>query len=220
MECHGDDNTALPPTVLTHLILIVEASTIIIRASTLQADDPALKVYAQTYFTDFPRARMEIMSNADSSTLRFWCALNLSIAHCGCECFVGSNAADLDDVLTQFVQSEFDNLVQSDSSVRQVAQGLLLKGRLQAPTRQMVRGQLKGGVEHALGSETYHGGCQDEPAVAADGDRASLPQYSKSPCVTSHDQTNTSDGFTGVPIAKSPSITNVIMNMYALSAVV
>ncbi|RHY46111.1 hypothetical protein DYB38_005080 [Aphanomyces astaci] len=156
---------------------------------------------------------MEIMSNADSSTLRFWCALNLSIAQCGCECFVGSNAADLDDVLTQFVQSEFDNLVQSDSSVRQVAQGL-------APTRQMVRGQLKGGVEHALGSETYHGGCQDEPAVAADGDRASLPQYSKSPCVTSHDQTNTSDGFTGVPIAKSPSITNVIMNMYALSAVV
>ncbi|RLO02788.1 hypothetical protein DYB28_010132, partial [Aphanomyces astaci] len=135
MECHGDDNTALPPTVLTHLILIVEASTIIIRASTLQADDPALKVYAQTYFTDFPRAPMEIMSNADSSTLRFWCALNLSIAQCGCECFVGSNAADLDDVLTQFVQSEFDNLVQSDSSVRQVAQGLLLKGRLQLPSQ-------------------------------------------------------------------------------------
>ncbi|RHY65989.1 hypothetical protein DYB34_011761 [Aphanomyces astaci] len=141
MECHGDDNTALPPTVLTHLILIVEASTIIIRASTLQADDPALKVYAQTYFTDFPRAPMEIMSNADSSTLHFWSALNLSIAQCGCECFVGSNAADLDDLLTQFVQSEFDNLVLSEPSVRQVAQGpTLLKGRLQLLTSLLERG--------------------------------------------------------------------------------
>ncbi|RHY69831.1 hypothetical protein DYB30_009368 [Aphanomyces astaci] len=84
---------------------------------------------------------MEIMSNADSSTLHFWSALNLSIAQCGCECFVGSNAADLDDLLTQFVQSEFDNLVLSEPSVRQVAQGpTLLKGRLQLLTSLLERG--------------------------------------------------------------------------------
>ncbi|RHY34746.1 hypothetical protein DYB32_000681 [Aphanomyces invadans] len=138
MECHGDNSSKLPPTVLSHLILIVEASTIIIRVSKLQVDDPALKSLSQTFFSDFPRAPADVLSSGDTSSMHVWSALNLAIAQCGCNCLSGSNSTTMDGVLTRFVQSELETLATSD---RQIAQGpSLLKGRLQLVTSLLERG--------------------------------------------------------------------------------